>query len=505
MAIPLYDIPPDGALSEEEIQVVLSAETERLTEDLEHLEKLRDYYGGAQTLNFATDDFLKAFGDQFATFRDNWCEVVVDAVQDRLDLQNMLLYPEGSQTPDQTISQRVWDELEKNEFELVQDDLYNGSLVEGTAFVIVWPEEDKVQIDPNYAQNVRVTYQSKDWRKAKHAIKRWVTETGAVYLTLYTSDWVYKFELPPEERLRLLDPKDHVPTETSGWKQRVVPNEEWPLRNPFGIVPVVEFPNRRDESEIEQVIPIQDMLNKTMVDMAVSAEYGAFRQRFIVSSNREPSGGWKASPGYVWHLTPVVDVEGRPLPTQIGTLEESDPIAYIRIIEMLLQHLSAITRTPQHMVLQTSKSGGRGDAPSGESLRVAETGLIKKVTKLQRLWGPRWLRVGHLVAMALNGFPEEFTLDGAAMAGETSWAHPMSHHQTVLLEEGRRMIDDLGLPPEFAWRHLGLSETQIDMAKQFKEEQERKRQEQFEQQQAAQQAARQAPTPGAEPPQPPPD
>lgn len=470
MAIPLSDIPAQGSLNRDQLEVILNAETEALTSDLQHLEKLRDYYGGAQDLNYATDEFSAAFGDQFSTFRDNWCEVVVDAVQDRLDLQSMLLYPEGSKQGDQDRSDAVWDELERNEFELVQDDLYNGALVEGRGYVIVWPEGDKVQVDANAAQNVRVTYRASDWRKPKHAIKRWVTETGSVFLTLYTADYVYKFELPQKERLRLLKPAENVPTDTSGWKRRDVPGEPWPLSNPFGVVPVVEFPNRRHESEIEQVIPIQDMLNKTMVDMSVAAEYGAFRQRYIVSSNREPSGGWKASPGYVWHLTPEVDVEGRPLPTQIGTLDESDPIGYIRIVEMLLQHLAAITRTPQHMVLQTSKAGGRGDAPSGESLRVAETGLIKKVTKLQRLWGPRWLRVGHLVDFALQGYGG--SLEAAAMAGETAWAHPMAHFQTVLLEEGRRMVEDLKLPPEFAWRHLGFSEKQIAAAQAYFDEKE---------------------------------
>ena len=83
MAIPLSDIPAQGSLNRDQLEVILNAETEALTSDLQHLEKLRDYYGGAQDLNYATDEFSAAFGDQFSTFRDNWCEVVVDAVQDR--------------------------------------------------------------------------------------------------------------------------------------------------------------------------------------------------------------------------------------------------------------------------------------------------------------------------------------------------------------------------------------------------------------------------------------
>ncbi len=45
--------------------------------------------------------------------------------------------------------------------------------------------------------------------------------------------------------------------------------------------------------------------------------------------------------------------------------------------------------------------------------------------------------------------------------GESIWTHPMAHFLSILMEEGRQMIHELGLPPEMAWRHVGLSEDQI--------------------------------------------
>jgi hypothetical protein len=273
---------------------------------------------------------------------------------------------------------------------------------------------------------------------------------------------------------------DNVPTEDVGYEPRLpaeTGDPDWPLPNPFGEVPVIEFPNRTGTSEIANVVPLQDMLNVTLTNMAVASEYGAFRQRFVVSSNKEPAGGWRNSPGYVWHLQPEVDIEGRPLPTQVGSLDESPPNTYISIVEMYLQHIASTTRTPQHMFFLTSKGGSRGDAPSGESLRVAETGLVKKLQSLHRTWGLKWTRVARLVAYALNNFDGE--LSSISLQADTTWAHPMAHFRTLLLEEGRQMIADLHLPPEIAWRHIGLSEPQIKEALAYKEEQERKAEEQM--------------------------
>jgi hypothetical protein len=49
--------------------------------------------------------------------------------------------------------------------------------------------------------------------------------------------------------------------------------------NPYGEVPVFHFRNtgRQIRSEIKNVIPVQNGINKLLADMLVAAEYGAFR------------------------------------------------------------------------------------------------------------------------------------------------------------------------------------------------------------------------------------
>lgn len=454
--IPLDETAP--RLDDETLLQMISSDARKLTNSLDELDNFREYYEGIQELNFATDEFIAAFGEQFNGFRSNWMGVIVEAMEERLDVQRIRFRSDAGD-PDEDLNDYIWNALLQNEMEQLQNDTFNGGLVEGRSYVIVWPDEILgARIDFQPAQNIWASYHPDDSRVIDRAIKRWVTDEGSQRLTLYTRDFLYKYKI--DATSTDVDPEEVQPRDT-GW----VPFEpadsgdpSWPLPNPFGEVPMVEFWNRGRKSELRDVIPLQDALNKTLRDMMVSNEYAGQPVTYIVTSNEEPDGGWIASPGTVWHVQPEVNFEGDVLPTEVGTLDATLPDGFIATSETFLQHMAAISRTPAHYFYLSSKQGGRGDAPSGEALRVAETGLLKKIQKLQALWGLRWMRVGRLIAMT-QGFNTEIPL-----LGETVWTHPLAHFQSILLEEARMMIDDLGLPPEMAWRHVGLTEEEIRQA-----------------------------------------
>jgi hypothetical protein len=55
--------------------------------------------------------------------------------------------------------------------------------------------------------------------------------------------------------------------------------------NPYGVVPVFHFANNADlgmtgRSELEAAMPVQDGLNKSVLDMLVAMEFSAYRQRW---------------------------------------------------------------------------------------------------------------------------------------------------------------------------------------------------------------------------------
>src|SRR5213078_183591 len=71
------------------------------------------------------------------------------------------------------------------------------------------------------------------------------------------------------------------------------------VANPYGIVPVFHFANNADigkpgRSELEAAIPIQDGLNKAVLDMLVAMEFTAFRQRWAAGIEIEYGEDGKA-------------------------------------------------------------------------------------------------------------------------------------------------------------------------------------------------------------------
>lgn len=459
MVIPIRSLIDEAPLrlDDDTLAQIIRVDAGAMTNNLDELDQHRDYYDGIQELNFSTQEFIDTFGDAFTDLRSNWMTVVVEAMEERLDVQRIRMRDEEGNTDDE-LNDAIWNVLLNNEMEQLQTDITNGALVESRSYALIWPDEIKgARVDFQPAQNMVVTYHPDDIKVIDRAVKRWVTPDGGQRLTIYTRDFLYKYKIASQGQ----DADDVQPRDT-GWEALDVAESgdpSWPLPNPFGEVPIVEFWNRGHRSELRDVIPLQDALNKTLRDMLVANEYQAQNIIYIVTSNEEPDGGWKASPGTVWHIQPEVDYEGNVLPVEVGTVNASTPDNFIATTETFLQHIAAISRTPAHYFYLSSKQGGRGDAPSGEALRVAETGLLKKVQKLQELWGLRWMRVARLISMALGNFDPE-----TSILGETVWTHPMAHFQSILLEEGRQMIADLGLPPSMAWRHIGLTEEQIEEA-----------------------------------------
>ncbi|MCV4684362.1 phage portal protein, partial [Escherichia coli] len=57
------------------------------------------------------------------------------------------------------------------------------------------------------------------------------------------------------------------------------------VENPYGMIPVFHFANNPGignfgSSELEAVMPIQDGMNKAVLDMLVAMEVSAYRQRW---------------------------------------------------------------------------------------------------------------------------------------------------------------------------------------------------------------------------------
>lgn len=434
------------------------------------MDQYRDYYDGDQELRYATSEFKRAFGDEFGDLVANWCEVAISATEDRLEMDRVIFRKAENEDIDEESSKAIWEVMLDNDIDELENNLYSSTMIEGRSAIIVWPgaedDDQDVLLSVNRAQTIFVVYEENNPRRPQYAVKRIRTELGQVNITLYTQEWVYKYKVIKQHVEYTSDRSNNVSTDSSNWVKREITetgDPSWPLEQPFEQIPIIEFNARKNRSELHNLTPIQDAINKTLINMLVAADYAAQSQTYIISSNQEPDGGWKRRPGEVWQIQPEVDLDGKALPTSVGSIPAEDLGSFIKVIEHLLAQFSNLSSTPGYYIFNSQASGGRGDAPSGDSLKVSETTLTKKVEKYQQKFENSLVRLGKLIyeALELNGLVKGSRPD----YGEVVWANSQKHFMGMLLEEGRKMIDELSLPPEYAWRHVGLSEAQIKEAR----------------------------------------
>ena len=480
---------PMTAFGSEEMMraAVIRTELLELTTEIVNLNKYRDYYTGAQKLAFGTEKFKERFGSVFEGFRDNWCEVVVDATADKLEMTGIQI---GRTKDDieahRPMSERVWETLLDNDIDDQQTDIHAATMIEGRTTAILWPDEDLgFAFDWNPAQLVRVRYDEENPKKISWATKRWRDPVGKVYVTYYTPDFVWKYTDTEgadaaTKSDQQLSPMDMVPEEgsTGSLVPRRVPGEDWPLKNPFSPeVPVIEFTNKNGMSALSDVIPMQDAINYIWIQMMVAGEYMAHPQRVITTRQQEPSGGWHNDPGRMWHLEPMVDPDGKVYMPNIDAFPTMDPSIYIKIIDKMVEDLANTTKTPMRMFRESDR-GGRGDAPSGESLKVEDKPLLDKVKRLTTRLGNRWYRVVKLGTQALMENPKfaseleapsGFDIDKLPR-GEVQWLDQRLEYRTAALADAQKMIA-IGMPMKMAWEEAGFTPEEIEEAEGLLEEQ----------------------------------
>jgi hypothetical protein len=418
---------------------------ERLDRDQRELRRLDDYYEGRHRLAFATSKFSDAFGDQFSAFADNWCDLVVDACEERLNV-------EGFRLDDVAGDAEAWRIWQANNLDAESQVGHTEGLIHGRSFCTVWPSDaDQAIITIEHPREVVVAHAAGNRKSRLAALKRYIDDDNFKRATLYKPEGVYKF--------RTEQPVRDDGTTGSGGKTRWIPlelpDEVWPLPNPMGVVPVVPLVNRRrllndGVSEIARVIPVQDAVNKMVADMLVASEFGAAPQRWATGLS-----------------VPVNPLNGQPLPdlfpnmvsrlwtsksdkTSFGQFPQTDLTIFVSAIEMLVQHIASQTRTPPHYFYLS------GQFPSGESIKSAETGLVAKVRRKQRHFGEAWEEVIRLAFLASGDLAR-----ASVTHTETLWGDPESRseaeHTDAIVKQKA-----LGVPDVALWEELGKTPQQIE-------------------------------------------
>jgi Phage portal protein, SPP1 Gp6-like len=412
--------------------------------------KPEDYYKGSHDLAFATDKFKNAFGTMFREFALNLCPAVVDAVRDNLKLTEFRV-EKGAETT----AVEAWKIWQLNRMGKRSGEVHKEAVKTGDAYVIVWPdttaEGKPVTIYPQKARSCTVIYDEETPGKILWAAKYWRTPEKKYRLNLYYPDRIEKYITKGKDLTALPEATAFEP-----FGEGEAGNQ---ITNPYGIVPVFHFANNADiglpgESELTQAIPVQDAMNKSVLDMLVAMEFSSFRQRWISGIEIEYDDEGKPKPPFVSGADRLWITESPE--TKFGDFEATDLDQFLKVKESFRVDIAAVTGTPMWYLMQT-----KGDFPSGEALRKSETRFTKKVRDRQESFGQVWEDV-MAFALRIEGKGEKIRLFA-------DWEDPSPLSEKEALEN-IALKQDIGISDEQALIEAGYGEAEIETMLNDKEE-----------------------------------
>lgn len=420
------------------------------------------YYRGDQGLRFASSKYREAFGKMFGKYRENVCALVVDSVEERLDVEGFRFPPvptddaeapevAGSADPD---AWRIWQD---NGLDAKSQIAHTEALVKGVVYGLVSPFandriagrspritiEDALQtiVDYDPGTNVRLV-----------GLKRWADANAKrTFATLYYPDRIEKWQTQTwvDSAGNLRAPSGRFAA-TEQWEHRTVAGEDWPLRHDLGVVPLVPLINRprlrgEGESELAQIVPLQDAINKLAIDGLVASDTSAFRQKWAtgIEVPIDPDTGKPIEP-----FKPDIDriISTAVVDAKFGNFEATDPANYTTQLDQKYQSVATISGTPFHYFMQHS-----GQPPSGESIQSSETRLSRKSKRRGRQFGEGWEEIIRLAFKSLAD-PKADVLDS-----ETIWANPESMTEAEHIDALGKRRTMLKVPLKQLWEDAGYT------------------------------------------------
>lgn len=410
-----------------------------------------NYYDGDHRVTYDNKRFRSVFSGLFDTVRANVCQVVVDSLTDRLEVT-------GFELGAPALNKRAQDLWDTNLMDLVANETHREAFKTGDAYVIVQPGENN---EPTFwfnpAEQVAVAYSDTEPGVIVMAAKLWHADRENVWrLNLYYPDRIEKYVADAKRAgngaVPLTDDRASYWVPYTGDSLAPDGVVAWD----YGQVPVFHFPNRSlyryGYSELAEVIPLQDAINKEIGDLLIASEFGAFKQRWITgvdTEELESERGAKLLAG-IDRILAITSSEAK-----LGEFSASDLQQYLGTIDHFMRQAARVSGIPLHFIYETS-----GDFPSGNALKTAEARFVKKLQDRQTAFGTVWARIVRF-GLRLQGE----TVDDV----EVSWLDtaPLSAKEQLEVLLMKRV---LGVPDEQLFQEAGYTEQQAaDWAKLLEE------------------------------------
>jgi hypothetical protein len=421
----------------------------RLADQRRHVRELWAWYRGKQTL----PDVPAKYADAYTLFLNHsitpWARLVVDALVERLRVQ-------GFRSGDNAEAARMaWAGFIRSRLNADQRLVYIDAAVGGTGYVsVARAASGEVYVVPESAQEVTHEPDLTDRATVAGALKlypldysllRWVCE---LYRPEATHRWLGTLDAPLRDPEAFPIDERRWTFDSLGWEPIGVEP------NPAGLVPIIPFENRLSPlmggmSEIVDLIPVLQRIDRLTLDKMLTSYYGSFRQKWATGLlvDRDPQSGERANPyraaqDRLW-VNPSPD-------GKFGDFNATDITQYLSAVDSEIATLAAISRVPSHFLLQRNLA----NPPSAESLIAAETGLVAKAVDRQASYGEAWEQAFTLHAR-LSGQPIEIdTL-------EVQWVDAEKRNPATVADAAVK-LRAIGVPESALWAYAGFTPAQVE-------------------------------------------
>lgn len=359
------------------------------------LEMLDRYYEGTQPLTYMHPEILREVADRIRPVVIAWPQLVVDAVEERLDVEGFRLPDEDTEDLD------LWRVWQANDLDETSQLGHIDALVMRRSYVCVGSNERDADTPLVTVESPLEVYADIDprTRRVRAALRRVDEEDSVVriserYATLYLPDRTIWYRW--------------------GGRWREEGRDEHGLGEP-PVVPLVNRPRLRaaryspqtgaqrvqyGRSELDAILPLSDAANKLATDMMVAAEFVAIPLRGLFGVGPgdlqdEQGNRLTALQAIMGRLLTIQDDSGAAKAFEFASGQLANFHGSINQLARLVASIAGLP--PDYLGLTTD------NPPSAESRLAGEIRLIKRAERKQRSFGGSWEGAMRLVRRIQTG------------------------------------------------------------------------------------------------------
>ena len=421
---------------------------------------VRRYYQGDQEVELTErqEQFLGDESRDGPSFCVNLVKSVIDVVVERLHVKGF-----DCTEPEQALL--AWEWWTKNKLDASQEDVHELALRDGESFVVVdWDEEKQIPVAIPHQRwtdtstggddfGCWVSYPDNDPnQEPKFAVKQWVEKTDKSQI----------------ERRNVYYP-GHIDKYVRGGLKAnwtLLSSDPWLAADgtPLGI-PVIAFRTRGLRSEVWEALPMQDVVNKSVVDLVNTTDMTAFRIFYALGfiptdDGKEPAddgSNWlKIAPGKIIGTTRSRDE------VSFGAIEAADPEPLMKAAQQFMLWMAMLSGTP------TARFTTWGGLAAKETLKEQEGPLMAKVESHQVRFGNSWEQMMYIMRRLYNARSIGTSPIDEEVMFEALWV-AAGHQDENARIEMLVLKRELGIPLPQLWKEAGYSSQQVEEMKKTEE------------------------------------